>query len=161
MSRPAVEIRAPRPGDVEFVAQHMRAADAAEVRAGGREPLEALQRSVAVSALTWTAEVNGRPAAVFGVAPLGSALDPRGAPWLLGTDDVPRSRRALAALTPRYIAEMLGMFPHLINCVHSRNAVAVTWLTRSGFVLGDTFDHPVTGEPFTTFEMRAGGTQNL
>lgn len=154
MSLSAVEIREVRPGDVDFVAEHMRAADIEEVRASGHEPFDALQRSLAVSAMAWCAEVKGMPAALFGVAPLGVALDPRGAPWFLGTDAVPRSRRALAALTPRYIAQMLGAFPHLINCVHSRNTVAVAWLERSGFVLGATFDHPATGEPFTVFEMR-------
>ena len=154
MSLSAVEIREVRPGDVEFIAEHMRAADIEEVRASGHEPFDALQRSLAVSAMAWCAEVKGMPAALFGVAPLGAALDPRGAPWFVGTDAVPRSRRALAALTPRYIAQMLGAFPHLINCVHSRNTVAVAWLKRSGFVLGTTFDHPATGEPFTVFEMR-------
>lgn len=155
MSRSAVEIRGLQPGDVEFVAEHMREADIAEVRAGGRGPLEALRESVARSSQLWVAEVGGAPAAIFGVAPLGAVLDPRGAPWLLGTDAVPQSRRALAALTPRYIQKMLGEFPHLINLVHSRNEVAVAWLRRSGFRLGRQFTHPATGEPFTVFEMRS------
>ena len=132
----------------------MRAADIAEVRAGGHEPAEALRHSVARSAMCWTATVDGVPAAIFGVAPLGSVLDPRGAPWLLGTDDVPRSRRALAALTPRYIREMLGMFPHLLNLVHAPNTAAVGWLRHVGFTLGQTIAHPATGEPFILFEMR-------
>lgn len=155
MSRRAVEIRERQPGDIEHIAQHMREADVAEVHAGDHTPLEALRLSVERSAMTWCATVNGVPAALFGVAPVGSALDPRGAPWLLGTDAVPASRRALASLTPRYIAQMLDAFPHLINCVHSRNTVAVAWLKHVGFTLGTTFDHPVTGEPFTVFEMRA------
>lgn len=154
MSRRAVEIRQRQPGDIEHIAQHMREADVAEVRAGAHEPLDALTVSVERSAVTWCATVNGVPAALFGVAPMGSVLDPRGAPWFLGTDAVPRSRRALASLTPRYITQMLDAFPHLINCVHSRNTVAVEWLEHVGFTLGDTFDHPVTGEPFTVFEMR-------
>ena len=143
-----------RPGDIEHIAEHMRAADAAEVRAAGHEPLGALRESAARSAMTWCAEVNGQPAALFGVAPLGSVLDPRGAPWLLGTDAVPRSRRALAVLTPRYIHEMLDAFPHLINVVHTPNTVAVAWLEHVGFRFGATVEHPATGEPFTLFEMR-------
>lgn len=154
MSRSAAEIRALRDGDIAHVAEHMRAADVAEVRAGGREPLVALQESVARSTRVWVAEVHGQPAAIFGVAPLGTALDPRGAPWLLGTDEVPRSRRALAALTHRYIRQMLAEYPHLINLVHSRNTVAVAWLQHVGFALGQQVRHPATGEPFTVFEMR-------
>lgn len=155
MSQRAVELRQRQPGDVEHIAEHMRAADVAEVHAGDHTPLEALRLSVERSAMTWCATVDGVPAALFGVAPIGGVLDPRGAPWLLGTDAVPASRRALTSLTPRYIAQMLDAFPHLINCVHSRNTVAVAWLKHVGFTLGDTFDHPVTGEPFTVFEMRA------
>lgn len=154
MLRLAVEIRGVAPGDVEHVAAHMRRADVAEVQAAGHEPLAALRESVARSAQAWTATVGGDPAAIFGVAPLGSALDPRGAPWLLGTDAVPRSRRALAVLTPRYIRAMLGEYPHLINLVHAPNTVAVEWLRHVGFTLGQTVSHPATGEPFIVFEMR-------
>lgn len=154
MSQRAVEIRPVAPGDVEHIAAHMRAADVAEVRAAGHEPADALRGSLARSAMAWTATVGGVPAALFGVAPLGSVLDPRAAPWLLGTDAVPRSRRALAVLTPRYIREMLGAFPHLINLVHAPNTVAVAWLQRVGFSLGPTIAHPATGEPFILFEMR-------
>lgn len=155
MSRWAVEIRPVAPGDADHVAAHMRAADVAEVRAAGHDPATAVRESIARSAMAWTAVVRDQPAAIFGVAPLGTVLDPRGAPWLLGTDDVPRSRRALAALTPRYIHEMLGAFPHLINLVHARNTVAVGWLLHVGFRLGTTVEHPATGEPFTVFEMRS------
>lgn len=151
-----VEIRDLLDGDVEHVAQHMRAADVAEVRAGNHEPLEALQHSVRASARTWVATVSGRPAAVFGIAPLGSVLDPRGAPWLLGTDDVPTQPRALVRLARVYTAEMLSAFPHLVNAVHTRNTAACAWLARVGFVLGATYNHPVTGEPFTIFEMQRG-----
>lgn len=154
MSRSAVEIRGVAPGDVDHVAAHMREADIAEVRAGGHEPLEALRESLARSAMAWTATVDGVPAAIFGVAPLGSVLDPRGAPWLLGTDAVPRSRRALAVLAPRYIREMQAAFPHLINLVHSPNTVAVQWLRHVGFTLGAQVQHRATGEFFTLFEMR-------
>jgi hypothetical protein len=151
-----VEIRDLRAGDIEHVAAHMRAADVAEVRAGNHEPLEALRHSVRVSARTWVAVVEGRPAAIFGVAPLGTVLDPRGAPWLLGTDDVPAKPRALVRLARVYTSEMLSAFPHLVNAVHTRNTAACTWLARVGFTLGATFDHPVTGEPFTIFEMQGG-----
>lgn len=154
MLRSEVDVRPVQPGDIEFVAEHMRVADIAEVYACGHAPLEALRFSVDRSAMVRTATVCGRPAAIFGVAPLGSVLDPRGAPWLLGTDDVPLAPRALARLARFYTREMLGAFPHLVNSVHARNAPAVAWLTHMGFRLGVTYNHRVTGEPFTIFEMR-------
>lgn len=154
MSRLGVNVRDLADGDVEHVAAHMRAADVAEVRACGHAPLEALRFSVDRSAMSWAATVRGRPVAVFGVAPLGSVLDSRGAPWLLGTDDVPRNARALARLARFYTREMLDAFPHLVNSVHSRNVAAVAWLAHMGFRLGVTYTHPTTGEPFTVFEMR-------
>ena len=156
MSRSVVEIRDLTDGDVEHVAEHMRAADIAEVQAGGHNPLEALQHSVRASARTWVATLDGRPAAIFGIAPFGSVLDPRGAPWLLGTDDVPTKPRALVRLARVYTTEMLSAFPHLVNAVHTRNTAACTWLARVGFTLGVTFEHPLTKEPFTIFEMRRG-----
>lgn len=81
-------------------------------------------------------------------------LDPRGLPWLLGTDAVPANRRALVRLTGPYIRRMLGLFPHLVNAVHARNTHAVRWLKRAGFTM-----HPAVevagGEMFHPFEMKA------
>lgn len=156
MSRPAVEIRPVAPGDVEFIATRMRAQDVAECNAAGHADLRAVLRQ-AVSMSVWArcAEVDGEPAALFGIAPLTiSLMDPRGVPWLLGTDAVPANRRTLARLAPRYIREMLRLYPHLVNTVHTGNTVSVRWLKRMGFVLRDPHPHPVTGEPFQLFEMR-------
>jgi hypothetical protein len=133
----------------------MRPQDVAECRASGHTDLRAVLTD-AVASSTWsvTVLVDGELAAMFGLAPLGTLIDGRAAPWLLGTHLVPKHRRVLARLAPRYIRVMLQTHPHLLNFVHARNTVAVGWLKHMGFTLGPEQPHPVTGEPFHLFEMR-------
>jgi hypothetical protein len=158
--RSAVEVRPVAPGDCEVLAANLRQQDQNELDAAGHtNHLRAIRDGVARSDWAHTATVDGQVACIFGVAPLGGLLDPRGVPWMLGTDLVPQNRRALARLAPRYIREMLQAYPHLLNTVHARNTLAVRWLARAGFTLHAPHDH--NGEPFQLFEMRQGGTQNL
>ena len=153
MSRSAVETRAPTLADVDELAANLRQQDIDELNAAGhRDHRAVIADGVQKSDWSLTALVDGRVACIFGVAPLASLLDPRGVPWMLGTDLVPQNRRALARLAPGYIRAMLQDYPHLVNVVHSRNTVAVAWLKRIGFVLHAPHDR--NGEPFQLFEMR-------
>jgi hypothetical protein len=133
----------------------MRAADRAELVASGHhDPRQAVLDSLACSTHVATALVGGRVAAVLGLAPL-SMLAGVAAPWLLGTDLVTRNRRALMREAPPYIAAMKRAYPHLVNLVHADNEFAVRWLRRAGFTIHAPTPHPLTGEPFHRFEMRA------
>jgi hypothetical protein len=153
MLRPAVDVVAPTPAHVEELAANLRQQDRDELDAGGhRDHQRTIADSVAMSDWSLTALVEGRVACIFGVAPHGSLLDPRGIPWMLGTELVTQNRRALARLAPVYIRVMLQAYPRLVNVVHARNTVAVRWLKRSGFVLGPAFAR--NGETFHPFEMR-------
>lgn len=155
MSQWAVEVKRPQPGDAEELAANLREQDRVEVEALGHTDMRAvIQRGIDCSALCWTARVNGELACVFGVAPLGTMLDPRGVPWMLGTPLVPKHRRILARLAPQYIAQMLEAFPHLLNQVHTKNAVATGWLRKMGFVLQPPTPVPPYGELFHLFEMK-------
>lgn len=152
MSLSAVEVRPVQPGDVEALAAGLREQDQAELDAAGHpDHLKTIQTAVAMSDWARTATVAGEVACIFGIAPLGTVLDPRGVPWMLGTDLVPQNRRALARLAPQYISAMLQAYPHLLNTVHARNTLAVRWLQRAGFELAPA--HDVNGEPFHLFEM--------
>lgn len=132
----------------------MRDQDVAECLACGINPRAAVTEGVTRSTWSLTALVDGEVAAIFGVAPLGGVLDPRGVPWLLGTPLVPKYRRILARHAAPYIRTMLRAYPHLVNHVHARNTVAVAWIKRMGFTVHDE-THPVgpEGEPFHLFEM--------
>ncbi len=149
-----VDVRPVQPADTAELAQNLREQDRAELDAAGHfDHLKTIQVSVEMSDWSRTALVNGRVACMFGVAPMGTVLDPRGVPWMLGTDLVPQNRRALARLAPQYIRAMLQTYPRLLNTVHARNTLAVRWLQRAGFALAPA--HDVNGEPFHLFEMKA------
>lgn len=147
-----VEIRAPRPGDAAAVANRLRDADLDELIAAGLDDIEqVIQEGIDLSALCWTATAGGVPVCVFGVR----EWEGRGVPWLLGTDQLVKNRGALIRQAPAYIELMLQAFPVLINHVHARNAQAVRWLKRAGFVLNEAEPHADTGEPFHLFTMKA------
>lgn len=153
---PQVEFAAPTDDDVTALVQGMRTQDVDECRAAGCPDLQRVVVSgIARSTMCWAAWVDGEIAAIFGCAPLGGALDPRGAPWLLGTDLVPKHRRILARYTRPYIARMLAAYPHLINAVHEHNTVSVAWLKHMGFELQPVAPYGPLAEPFRIFEMRA------
>ena len=148
----AVEIQQAVAADAAPVAAHLRAADLAECLAAGVEDIErAIVEGVENSPMCWTAWVDDRPAAVFGVRPWGAV----GVPWMLGTDDVIAQRRAFIKLAPAYIATMMQAYPRLMNHVHTDNVQAVRWLRRAGFALQSPHAHPATGAPFQVFEMEA------
>ena len=132
----------------------MREQDVAECLAAGVTDLRAaVATGVKRSARCWAAFVDGELACIFGVAPMGTMLNPVGVPWLLGTDLIPKHRRIFARLSRPYIAQMLAAFPHLTNAVHAKNTVAVRWLKAMGFELQPAHAHPATGEPFHVFTM--------
>jgi hypothetical protein len=154
--QPAAEFTRPTEADIDELVRCMRPQDVAECHAAGHTDLHAVIRD-GVARSTWchAVRIDGKLLAIFGVAPLGTVLDPRGVPWLLGTPELPRCRRALGRHAPAYIASMLASYPHLLNHVHAENTVAVRWLRRMGFTLHAATPHPVTGAPFQLFEMRA------
>lgn len=154
MPRSAVDVRSVLQADCVELAANLRGQDRAELDAAGhRDHLQTICASVSRSDWAYTVTVAGRVACIFGVAPIGGLLDPRGVPWMLGTDLVPQNRRALARLAPGYIRAMLQAYPHLLNTVHANNTLAVRWLARAGFTLHAPHDH--NGEPFQLFEMKA------
>lgn len=145
-----VEIRPTRRLDIPVVSAGLREQDRAECLAAGWGPRDALEYSVDVSEWARTAVLDGRPIAVFGVSRQGRI----GVPWFLGTDDVPRQRRVLMRLAPKYIRAMLADFPHLVNRVHAENRLAVAWLRHMGFTLHEPAPVEPTGELFHLFELR-------
>lgn len=152
MRKPLVNYRPPRPGDAEHVLRHLRAADLAECQAAGHDPADSLAHGLRHSLLAWTGTVDDEPALAMGCVPMGSLLSGVGVPWLLGTDLVPRHGRAFMRPAPRYIAEMLGMFPHLLNFVHAENRVAVGWLRHMGFRIHEAAPYGPHGAAFHLFE---------
>lgn len=131
----------------------MRAADVAEVRAFGRSPKDALRLGLTTSLLVWTAKVDGRPEAMFGLSPV-SAIGGEGAPWFLGTDEVYRHGRELVAWGPALIAAMLDSTPRrLANMVGAFNRPAIRLLRRWGFEVREEVIMSAGGVEFFAFSM--------
>lgn len=130
-----IDVVAATAAHVGPIAVAMRSIDAAECAAFGHSPKQALRGGLRSSVAAWTARLEGRPVAMFGVSPL-SLIEGRGQPWMLGTDAVALCGPAVMRLSRRYLALMHSLFPRLENRVSVRNDVAIRWLSYLGFEFG-------------------------
>lgn len=152
MLRSGVEVRRAAWLDILLLAPILRQSDRDEINAGsGRHPTAVLAHGMMISTLTWSAFIDGRIVAMFGVAP-GSMIDGIGVPWLLGTDEIDQHPRAFVRTARAYIRRMRELYPTLRNIVHADNTKAVRWLRRAGF---DVMPPVAHGRGlFHPFEMR-------
>lgn len=139
--------------DVDYIADNLRPADAAEVHAtSGHADFRAiLRRSVAFSddVVVWY-NAYGEPVGVQGVGTL-SLLYNTGCPWLLGTPRLNEHLRAYIAIGRSYTDQMLAQYAHLTNHVDARNTKSVAWLQRLGFVMEAPVPYGALGLPFHRF----------
>lgn len=149
-----VKIVEPTKDHIAELARTMRQADLDEIAACGvPDPQDALQVSIERSTLAYCALIEGKVAAIFGLAPWGSLTGERGVPWLLGSDLIPQHRKVFVRLAPVYIRKMLSLHPKLLNIVDSRNTMAVRWLKRAGFTVHPASHFTPAGGLFHVFEM--------
>lgn len=125
--------------------------DRLECEALGCTPKQALRRGLTDGDWAWTALVDGKPHAMFGVVTL-SAIEGMGRPWFLGTDEVYRHGREMLALGPRVVAAMLDSRRDLRNLVSAGNGRAIRLLERWGFKV-EVEEQMVGGTPFREFWM--------
>jgi len=135
---------------INRIASNMRAIDAEECRAMGREPKYALRAAFMTSEKAWTALVDGVPHAMFGVV-VESLLDRIGTPWFLGTDEVYRHAREMIQWGPGILSRMGDSSRKLTNLVSSRNDRAIRLLRKWGFSVA-TDEVIVRGVAFQQFE---------
>ena len=136
------------------IARRMRVADREECEALGRSPKQALRGALFTSSKAWTALVNGKPEAMFGVV-VQSVLDNSAAPWFLGTEEVYRHGREMLMWGPGMISRLCDSRYRLSNLVSARNSRAIRLLKRWGFTVHEeTVD--VRGVPFLLFEKVPG-----
>jgi len=120
------------PSHVARIANRIRAIDAAECRAVGHTPKQALRSSLKASTFALTIMLDGQPVAMLGVVPY-SVLEGIGSPWLLGTDDVLKGARQFLTVGPRVVTAMQREWPKLQNYVGAENRQALRVLKRLGF----------------------------
>lgn len=111
-------------------------------------PREALRYGLLHSDTVWTAKVNGRAEAMFGVVGI-SLLEGRGSVWMLMTDDGAKQHRAIVRLGHVYTAALARHYRVLENHVHAKNDKAIRWLSRMGFHIGQV--DVIRGQPMRPF----------
>lgn len=158
MSRSAgrARLRPLAAGDIQFVAEHMRGADRAELAAVHGEqasPLHLLAQAVLNSPDVWTGvTADGEPICICGVAPR-CLLTGSASPWLLGTEKLFTEPGALVREGHRYIGRMRLIYPELVNYVDARNTKSIRWLRRLGFTVHPAEPYGRAGLPFHRFDL--------
>ena len=133
----------------------MRAIDALEcAEISGTFPIEALEAGVRESAFCRTAVVDGQPVCIFGVAP-EQTLGNVGAPWLLGVEGFETHALQILRHSRPFVAQMLSLYPHLRNLVHTDNRHAIRWLRWCGFTIGEEMPVGRSGAKFRAFERKS------
>lgn len=145
-----VRIVPARSSHINWIANSMRAIDRRECEAFGRSGKQALRAALAQSIRAWTALVNERPEAMFGVVHEG-ALSDRAQPWFLGTDEVYRHGRELLMWGPGLLSRMDDSRLRLANVVSSENVRAIRLLKKWGFEVS-TEEIEIGGLMFRHFE---------
>jgi hypothetical protein len=134
MNRWTVEAAHPR--HVNVIANGMRAIDVIECRAQGRTPKQSLRLGLKASTPCLTFLCDGVPAAMMGVAPT-SLIEGRGTVWMLGTDALDRSHRAILRLAPPILTAIERETPRLENIIAVENRRSAAWLRRLGFAFDE------------------------
>lgn len=115
----------------------------------GRTPKQALRQALLTSEKAWTALVDGKPEAMFGVV-VEDLISGEATPWFLGTNEVYRHGRELLMWGPGLLRRM-GDSRRLSNFVSTRNRPAIRLLKRWGFTVGEV-ETVIRGVPFVHFE---------
>ena len=143
-----IEIVPASPAHVGTIANRMRTIDALECQIAGRSPKQALRSGLRSSIVSWTAKIDGRPEAMFGVH-TSDFLGGEGHIWLLGTDVLSSHGKSLVRLGRIYTKALFEHYTLLHNRVHADNDKAIRWLARLGFVIGPV--DVIAGQPMREF----------
>lgn len=119
----------------------------------GKSPVAALAMSIRKSSHCWTVMIDGKPAAIWGVADL-NVLGGVVAVWLLGTDAIERHPGAFARRSVAFKDQLFTRYKIMRNVVDARNLVSIRWLKWLGAEFSDAFD--IRGHAFMLFELRRG-----
>ena len=135
---------------VVFVASNMREGDVNELLAVGTTPLRSLIHGFKKSDRCMTLMVDGIPAAIFGITPMGM-LSGKGSPWLLGTEDIFKVSRKFLKGSKGIVQEWADRYKLLLNYVDVRNKQSIRWLEWLGFSIVAAVPIGVNGEMFHPF----------
>jgi hypothetical protein len=144
------------------LAPSLRPADAAEVKAsGGFEPLDALLASLGVSEVASTLLIDGKVAAIFGVAPAhfdveGEGVRDVGVVWLLGGTALFEAPLSFLRRCRPVVREFLERYPLLMNAIDARYEKALRWAKWLGFQVMEPVPFGFEGRPFCFISLGRG-----
>lgn len=121
--------------DASTIAPHLRDADKNEIIASSGPDIEQALRYSIMSSEAWTACLpDGTPICIYGVGDDGEG---HGIPWMIGTDDMIKHRKALIRDARKWIDIQIQVYPVLYNYVDARNTVHLKWLDHMGFTISN------------------------
>lgn len=117
--------------DASSIAPHLRDADKNEITASsGSDHAKAILHSILSSEAHTVCLPDGTPICIFGI---GDDTQGNGIPWMIGTDEMIKHRKALIRDARKWIDRQLEEFPLLWNYADARNTVHLNWLRHMGF----------------------------
>lgn len=153
MPRPSYQLV---PATVEHIAAmegRIRPADVAELQAAaGLTPCQVMENGLALDQGSVTFLADGIPLCMAGCTVLSEVV---GLPWMVGTQDLERHRRAFLLESRRVFEVIQARRSYLVNWVDARNRKAVRWLAWLGFTIHPATPHGLEGLPFHMFTRRA------
>lgn len=146
--------------DPSLLAPLLRADDKAEVWAAqGNSPQAALEQGLKTSILCYTAWLDEKPLAMFGVTPDQALMEEAGINygtiWFLGSDEATQDPKAFMRLSRTWLNKLKQHFDFLGNVVDERNKTHVRWIRAMGFEFVKI--HPrygIENRPFLEFFQR-------
>lgn len=138
---------------IPVLAANLRECDLDETQATvGMDPRLALQMSLRLSDVAWTAlDHDGVPMAMFGAA-RDTTQQKAGIVWLLGTDKMDELHHFVLRNSVPYMRKLHKIYPFLHNFVDARNTKTLRWLEWCGFTI-ISFDpeYGIEKRPFYQF----------
>lgn len=130
-----ISIRPATPADADYVATHIRPADAQEsLKFTGRALADVLQGNLIASELAFVVCYKERPVILFGVTPYLDEDNGVGCVWLRATKEIHKVSRWALRNAPRILEEFRGVYPsHLVAFASIENSVHLRWLDAIGF----------------------------
>lgn len=143
----------PTPELVGLIADTLRAADRAEMRALFDEPAaRVLEACIVSSTVSWVGMFWNLPVGIVGI----EAHEDLAHPWMFGTTAIARAPLAFLRETRWHVDLWRANFARLENYVHDRHDTAKRWLAWLGFTLDPPAPYGMRGEPFRRFWWERG-----
>jgi len=147
-------VRKPTQEDVEYMIEHVRSEDVAEINAlDGSTIRSSLEETPDLLNNSQVWEVNGKPVALFGVTPMRGPMKV-GVIWLIATDELHKYTTKFARYCKEVLIKIIKGYGYVFNYIHAENKVSIEWLKWLGFKIQDGIPLGHEGAIFHKFEMK-------